>query len=335
MSGTRTIGITRRQALGSAVFLFTARASYSQPRPGPPPHQHGPKVFLDYDQVELDAVYAQTVYAPNWEQVLARQAANSKRVQARLGAPGRAAYGASGIERLDVYRARAGKTPALNAPLHVFIHGGAWRIGSAEQHAALAQPFVEAGAHVVIPDFAAVQDAGGSLLVMASQVRRAITWIYKNAVTFGGDRRRIYISGHSSGAHLAACALTTDWEKDFGLPSDLIKGALLISGIYDLKAPRLSSRREYVKFDDETEETLSPQRRVDRIHTPLIVAYTRLDTPEFQRQSRDFAAALRAAGKTVDIVVGERRNHFEYLDELESHSGKLARLALAQMKLRR
>lgn len=334
MSGMRTHGITRRQALGSAVSVFLTQALHAQHKFGPPPHEHGPKIFLDYDQVELDAMYDQTVYAPNWEQVLGRQAANSQRVRARLGAPGRAAYGGSAIERLDVYKAHLGKRKAPNTPVHIFIHGGAWRVGSAEQHAALAQPFVEAGAHVVIPDFSAVQDAAGSLLVMASQVRRAITWVYKNAFTFGGDRNRIYLSGHSSGAHLASCALTTDWQNDFGLPSDLIKGALLISGIYDLKAPRLSSRREYVKFDDQTEEALSPQRHIDRFHTPLIVAYTRLDTPEFQRQSREFAAALQAAGKQVEVIVGERRNHFEFLDELESHGGKLARLALAQMKLR-
>ena len=162
MSGTRTSRITRRQALGSAVSLLAAEAVYAQRNLGPPPHEHGPKVFLDYDQVELDAMYDQTVYAPNWEQVLVRQAANSGRVRARLGAPGRAAYGGSAIERLDVHKARLGKGKAANAPVHIFIHGGAWRIGSAEQHAALAQAFVEAGAHVVIPDFAAVQDAGGS-----------------------------------------------------------------------------------------------------------------------------------------------------------------------------
>lgn len=334
MSGTRTHGITRRQALGSAVSVFATQALHAQQKFGPPPHEHGSKVFLDYDQVELDAMYDQTVYAPNWEQVLARQAANSGRVRARLGAPGRAAYGGSAIERLDVYKARLGKGRAPNAPVHIFIHGGAWRVGSAAQHAALAQPFVDAGAHAVIPDFTAVQDAGGSLLVMASQVRRAIAWVYKNAFTFGGDRSRIYLSGHSFGAHLAACALTTNWQNDFGLPSDLVKGALLISGIYDLKAPRLSSRREYVRFDDEMEEALSPQRHIEQIHTPLIVAHTRLDTPEFQRQSREFAAALRAAGNPVEVFVGERRNHFEFLDELESPGGKLARLALAQMRLR-
>lgn len=334
MSGTRTGGITRRAALGSAVSFFATPALYSQQKLGPPPHELGPKVFLDYDQAELDAMYDQTVYAPNWEQVLARQALNSKRARARFGAPGRAAYGASEMERLDVYQAHANKAKASNAPIHIFVHGGAWRIGSAEQHASLAEPFVAAGAHFVIPDFVAVQNAGGSLQVMASQVRRAIAWVYKNAVTFGGDRNRIYLSGHSSGAHLAACALTNEWERDFGLPANMIKGALLISGIYDLKAPRLSSRREYVRFDDETEEALSPQRHIDRLQTPVTVAYTRLDTPEFQRQSRDFAAALKAAGKPVEVVVGERRNHFEFLDELASRNGTLARLALAHMKSR-
>ena len=105
----------------------------------------------------------------------------------------------------------------------------------------------------------------------------------------------------SSGAHLSAVALTTAWQKAYGLPEDPIQGALLVSGIYDLKGPRLSSRNAYVKFDDATEEELSPQRHIDKLHTPLIVAYASLDSPEFQRQSREFAAAVNAAGKPVEL----------------------------------
>ena len=72
--------------------------------------------------------------------------------------------------------------------------------------------FNGAGAHYVVPDFVNVTDAGGSLFPMAEQVRQAIVWVYRNAAGFGGDPERIYVGGQSSGAHLTAVALTTDWS---------------------------------------------------------------------------------------------------------------------------
>jgi arylformamidase len=92
-------------------------------------------------------------------------------------------------------------------------------------------------------------------------------------------------------------SLVTDWQKDFGLPPDFIKGGLCMSGMYDLKPVRLSKRSEYVKFTDEMEQAMSSQRQIDRLRAPLIVTYGTNDTPEFQRQARDFAAAAKAAGQ--------------------------------------
>ena len=86
------------------------------------------------------------------------------------------------------------------------------------------------------------------------------------------------------------------------MPADVIKGALLSSGMYDLKPVRLSKRGAYVKFTDEMEEALSTQRHLARINCPVIVAHGTYETPEFQRQARDFAAALKAAGKPVTLA---------------------------------
>ena len=83
--------------------------------------------------------------------------------------------------------------------------------------------------------------------------------------------------------------------------------------MYDLKPVRMSARSNYVKFTDEMEHALSTQRHLDKLNTPVILAYGTLETPEFQRQSRDFAAALKAAGKPVELLVGEGYNHFEIL----------------------
>ena len=149
-----------------------------------------------------------------------------------------------------------GLTSVPNAPINVFIHGGAWRTGAARNYAFASELFVRAGAHSVVADFVNVDAAGGNLMPMADQVRRAVAWTYKNGGQFDGDPTRIYVSGHSSGAHLGGVVLITDWVKEFGLPGDVVKGALLCSGIYDLKPVRLSARSNYVRFTDEMEHSL-------------------------------------------------------------------------------
>jgi arylformamidase len=292
------------------------------------PQSAGPKVFLDYDQKALDDAYDQSVYAPNRMQLLARLARSSELVRQRLGEPERFAYGPTPIEVLDVYR-----TTRPNAPVNVFIHGGAWRAGRARDYGFPAEVFVHAGAHYVALDFVNVEEAGGSLFPMADQARRAVAWVYRNAVRFGGDPDRLYVSGTSSGAHLGGVVATTDWAKDFGLPADAVKGYTLTSGMYDLRGPRLSKRSQYVKFTDAMEAALSPQRHLDAIVAPIVLVYGTLETPEFQRQSREFAAALRAAGKRVELVVAEGYNHFEIAETIANPYGPVGRAVLAQMGL--
>jgi arylformamidase len=288
----------------------------------------GPLVWLDMDQKELDDAYDQSVYAPNQPLVATRRRIASEATLKRLGQPERVAYGPTEIEKLDIY-----KTRRSNAPVNIFIHGGAWRNGQAKDSAYLAEMFINAGAHFVVPDFIQVQDAGGSLMPMAQQVRAAVAWVYKNAARFGGDPNQIYITGHSSGAHLSGCALVTDWQKDFGLPANIIKGGLVISGMYDLKPVRLSKRSEYVKFTDEIEEALSSQRHLDKLNAPIVVAYGSQETPEFQRQSREFAAAVKAVGKPVELIVGEGFNHFEMQETIGNPYGIGGRGALKMMGL--
>ena len=133
-----------------------------EPYRGPPPHDKGPLIFLDYDQIELDAAYDQQVYQPNIVQVAKRWASNSARTRARLGEPTRVRYGPTEIERLDLFRTEV----SAPAPVFIFIHGGAWARGEAALYHAPAEMFVRAGAHYITPDFAWVQDVGGNLMVL-------------------------------------------------------------------------------------------------------------------------------------------------------------------------
>lgn len=284
-------------------------------------------VWRDMDQKALDDAYDQSVYATNRDQIRERTDFVGERVRARLGNPRRLAYGRTPIERLDLY-----PTDRPNAPVSIFVHGGAWLQRWAKDYAFLAEMFVRAGAHFVALDFVGVDETDGNLLPVVEQVRRGVAWVYRNAESFGGDPERLFVFGHSSGAHLAGNVVTTDWSS-LGLPEDIVKGALLCSGMYDLEPVRLSKRSEYVSFTDEIEESLSPQRRIEWINCPIIVSYGTYETPEFQRQSRDFAFAVEAAGKSATLLVCPGFNHFEMCEMIGNPIGPVGSAILEQMDL--
>src|SRR6185436_15082674 len=112
-----------------------------------------------------------------------------------------------------------------------------------------------------------------------------------------------------------------------------VKGYVLGSGMYDLRGPRLSKRSAYVKFTDAMEDALSPQRHVERVSAPLAIVYGSLETPEFQRQARDFADTLTRAGKSAEIIRAEGYNHFELMETIGNPYGPMGRAVRAQMKL--
>ncbi len=217
------------------------------------------------------------------------------------------------------------------APINVFIHGGAWRARQVKDYAFLAEIIVRAGGHWIGLDFDGVEGTGGDLLPMADQVRRGVAWVTRTrkasaAIRIGSTCRPVVrrASRRQRRHHRLA---------DYGVPNDVVKGALLCSGMYELKPVRLSKRSEYVAFTDEAEQKLSSQRRLDRLNCPVIVAYGTYETPEFQRQNREFAAAVKAAGKPVTLLVAEGYNHFEIAEAIGNPLSLLGAAVLEQMKL--
>ena len=295
--------------------------------PGSASRAKGPLVFLDMDQQALDEAYDQEIWAPNRALVVERRKAASERARTILGMPRRVVYGPGEHEGLDIFGCGI-----AGAPVNVFVHGGAWRRNVAADYALQAEVLVRAGAHCVLIDFINVDQAQGDLFPMYDQVRRALAWVYRNAESFGGDRDRVYVSAHSSGSHLAGVVLTRGWREE-GLPPDFCKGAVLLSGMYDLAPVALSKRSSYVKFTDAMVNDLSGQRYIGGLHTPLILATGTCEPPEFQRQSRDFVAAAKAAGKKAELIVGAGYNHFELLETLASPYGLAGRAMLEQMRL--
>jgi arylformamidase len=323
--------ITRRALIaGTAagtVTLATGDASAQRCPPTPPARTKGPAIWLDYDQHDMDEMYDQSVYAFNQQQTLARSDANNRIATAIIGKSERFAYGSDPIEGVDVWRTRR-----PNAPVLIYLHGGSWRSGRSADFALYAEPYINAGAHFVSVDFTNVTETKGDLFPLVDQCRRAVGWTYRNAVKFDGDPERLYLCSRSSGSHLAGCVVTTDWEK-MGLPRKILKGAVMGSGMYDLKPVRLSARSKFVAFTDEMEHQLSAQRHIDKLNTPLVLCIGTLETPEFQRQSRDFAAAVKAAGKQAELVVGQHYNHFEVGDTIGHPYQLMGRELIKMMQL--
>ena len=133
---------------------------------------------------------------------------------------------------------------------------------------------------------------------------------------------------------LPSVALTTDWAGDFGLPADAVRGGMMISGMYDLEPVRLSARSEYVRFTDATVDALSPQRHVDRLTCPIMIAHGTLETPGPRSSARAFAAASRKERQARRVTrrrgLQPFRNSGDACQSLRAPSG---RAALKMMKL--
>jgi len=263
------------------------------------------KVFRDYDQAALDAQYEQRTFVPHADEIIKRFAAGSDAARARLGEPETHSYGPSAVEALDVYGGDRKK-------IVVFVHGGAWKRMSKRVNAYAAGTFVDAGAAYVAVGFGLLPSI--TLPEMAGQVRQALVFIQDKF-----KPETLVLVGHSSGAHLSACALTR---------TDFVKEALLISGVYDLLPVRLSARNEYVRIDERLEDEYSPIRHADKIHCPVTVAWSEKEGAEFTRQSKEFASVLESRKLLVKAIEAKNLNHFEIVETLGDPASQLGRAAL-------
>lgn len=270
-----------------------------------PEDDGSPKVFLDYTQDQLDWQYN---HARRFDDTSVFQKDRLDRsIEAREKFKGilDVSYGPTLDEKLDIFPAEE-----EGAPIAIFIHGGAWQRGSKENSSFGAAAFVPRGVTWIATHFTNCPPA--TLDEMVRQNRAAIAWVYKNARdVFGGDPDRIHVMGHSSGGHQSAMMAVTDWEGQYGLPADLIKGSVCMSGMYDLEAVRLSYRNKYVKLTEESYKRVSAKLNIPTGYAPpLIAGCGEFDTEEFHRQPIEFVEAYKAAGHQAQFIELEGRHHF-------------------------
>jgi arylformamidase len=244
---------------------------------------------------------------PEHPTIFTRWLSESARVRRRHAALLDLAYGETSGERLDFF-----PTNRSDKPLVVFIHGGWWRSLDKSDFSFIAPAYVQNGINVALTNYTLAPEA--SIADIVRQQLRAIAWLYRNAEKYDFDPQRIFIAGHSAGAHLSAMMMSAVWPA-YGddLPLNLIKGGVLMSGLYDLDPVR---HADFVNVDlrltEKDIDPLSPAGMPQAHAAPFVTAVGGLESDEFKRQNTLIAAAWKS-GHRADIAL-PGANHLTICD---------------------
>lgn len=282
------------------------------------------KVYLDYTQEELDRQYEHRFFVSDVDKHVAYAKEQSRRVRAAARGKFDVPYGEGQDELLDIYFGSGAKP----APVVIFFHGGRWSRGTKVSSCDPAEVFNASGAHFVSVNFTLLPKVSMDALI--EQCRAAIVWIGRNCRSFDGDPDRLYVFGKSSGAHIGGMMAVTDWTR-YGAPANLLKGGLLVSGMYDLEPVRLTFRNEFLKLDRDGAHNNSPIHHIPANGCPLVLGCGALETPEFRRQTLEFAKAWRKKGLECDYMEVPERHHYSVSADM--HESPLIALMLRRMGL--
>ena len=267
-------------------------------------------VYRDWDRARLDAEVNLRARWPEHAEFIERWARDSAAVRGRRHGLIDLAYGSSPGERLDLFPV-PGAEPA---PVLAFIHGGYWQALDKGHHSDLAPAFVDRGIAFASLNYDLAPKA--RIGDMIGQVQNALAYLHDHAGRLGLDPARIFVAGHSAGGHLAVSALDRAWPASRGLPRDLVKGGLSLSGVYDLEAMRLSYHQAVLALGADDVAAWSPRRALPQDAGPLLVAVGGDETNEFLLQQDEFLAAWRAAGLRARAVDLPGRHHFNVVETL-------------------
>lgn len=207
-------------------------------------------------------------------------------------------FGDDPSQSLIVYPAADPGSPVL-----IFMHGGGWTNGYKEEMAFLAPVLNAAGFTLVSSSYRLAPRH--VFPVQRDDAAEAVALTCQLAGQYGYDRNAIFIGGHSAGGHLASLlAVTFAWQQERGLPVDVIKGCLPISGTYDFTpGSGLSMRPRFLGPEGLFNEVLaSPIFQLGDSAPPFHITYGAKDFPHLMVQSEKFAMVLRARGVSVDTL---------------------------------
>jgi arylformamidase len=282
-------------------------------------------VYKGFREEELEYQYNPRASVAEFPELAKKRSEASRRARAILKSALNIPYGTSPREVLDIYPAEKPGGPVL-----LYIHGGYWRGGSKDENCNFAPAFVERGANVVIIEYDLCPQVTVSEIVR--QARASIGWTYRNIKGYGGDPSKLYVSGHSAGGHLTAMALAHDWEKE-GLPSNIIKGAVASSGVYDLDMVMRVSSNEEIRMTPELAKENSPFLHPPRPICPVIVAVGGAEPQGWKQMSLDFYRLCKERGLDCDYLEVPEANHFTMSERLADPTSPLTQAMFRQMGL--
>ncbi len=276
----------------------------------------GQVLYRGYDRAGLDGEYDNRNKVPGFDfaAFLAEHEARSVAARARHDCVLDVAYGSHPGERLDIFRA-----PQADAPVHVFFHGGYWRMLDKRDFSYVADGIVPHGVTLVVVNYALMPTVTmGELL---AQCQRALQWVAANIQAWGGRPDRISISGHSAGGHIAAMMLAMA-----GTPA--LTHVCAISGIYDLEPIRLCFLNEVLQLKPEEAARCSP-RLLPRLQwAPLSIVVGEQEGQEYLRQSSEMAQAWTGEDDRPRLHVLPGVDHFSARAELGDPASRMVALAL-------
>ena len=278
------------------------------------------------DQAEFNRTYDARNSVSDFDGLMRHFASASAALRERIPGPRDVAYGPHRDEVLDIFPGGGPK-----APIHLFIHGGYWRMLTKNECSLYAGAMAPAGATVLVNTYSLAPSV--SLDVIVRQCQAAVAWAYRNADSFGGDRDRIFVSGHSAGGHLAGMMLTTDWAGDYGLPADVLKGVTCVSGLFDLRPVRRAFMNDWLQLDQMEAERNSPI--LHKIHhpCPVVLSWGENDPKAFRTDGATFHDHLAALGVPVRVVPMPGHHHFSVADAMADPATPLAQALIRQMGL--
>ncbi|XP_041073337.1 kynurenine formamidase [Carcharodon carcharias] len=235
------------------------------------------------------------------------------------------AYGQVDDEKLDIYLP---PNPSAAPALLIYFHGGYWQLLSKDLSGFMVPPLVKAGVIVVAVEYTLAPKGNMDLIV--SQVRRSVAFIVQQYSALSG----VYICGHSAGAHLGAMVLCTDWAE-YGVSPD-IKGALLVSGIYDLCPIVHTSVNDPLQMTEGNALRSSPMQFVNIVkrqggNCEIVVSVAQHDSAEFKKQSQEYYQAVKAAGLNISFQEVPNTDHFDIIEKLMEENYVLTQILLKMM----
>jgi arylformamidase len=274
-------------------------------------------LYRDFEtQAQIDAQYNPSIKLPDVSAPGKHYAARSVHARTTLHCVLDVPYGPTLAETLDIFPA-----DMPNAPVFVFIHGGYWRALSSKDFSFVAVGLQPLGITTVVVNYALCP--GVTIDEITRQVRAAVAWTHRHINSHGGDSERIALGGHSAGAHLTAMCLQTRWREDYGLPSDPLAAAVLVSGIYDIAPLRFSYLQPMIQLSEGIIRRNSPLFLVRACRTPIWVNWGGEETPEFARQAHAFHSAWLGAGNTGELSALPGADHYRAIHGFKDPNSRL------------